>query len=93
MLSKKELEKKIAEYEDIENQIKELEAMRDAVKSAVTKEMDRRGIEELGVGNKIVRWTTYVTNRFDSTGFKKARPDEYAAWQKQVTGRRFTVSG
>ena len=92
MLSKKVLVQTLANIEEIDAQIAALKAARDAEVDLITKEMDRRGLKELSVGNKLVRWTEYVQNRFDSSGFKKAHPDIFAAWQKQVTGHRFTIS-
>lgn len=45
----------------------EVEALRDCIKAA----MLERGTEELQVGTYIVRWTSVLSNRFDSTAFKK----------------------
>jgi len=92
MLSKKALAEHVHEYIELDALIKELQARQSVVKDEMTAEMDRRGVEELVVENKTVHWTSYVQNRFDSSGFKKAFPEEYANWQKQVTGHRFTVS-
>lgn len=63
------------------------------IKDAIKKEMDARGVEELEAGTHIVRWTSVISNRFDSTAFKKVMPDVYKAYTKTVTSRRFTVSG
>ena len=41
--------------------------MRDSIKA----EMLAQGVEELKAGTHIVRWTTTLTNRFDTTAFKK----------------------
>ena len=92
MLSKKVLEEKVARYQELKAQIEALEAEQEAVKNALSKELERRNVEELAVGENVVRWTVYVQNRFDSNAFKKANPAEYAAWQKQVTGHRFSVA-
>lgn len=63
------------------------------IKDTIKKEMDARGVEELEAGTHIVRWTSVISNRFDSTAFKKVMPDVYKAYTKTVTSRRFTVSG
>jgi predicted phage-related endonuclease len=54
--------------------------------------MVARNTEELTAGNFIVRWTSVLSNRFDSTAFKKVMPDVYKAYTKQVSSRRFTIS-
>lgn len=66
----------------------EAEALRDAIKQ----EMLERGTEELTAGQYIVRWTSVLTNRFDTTGFKKAYGDLYKGFTKQIASRRFTIS-
>ena len=33
-----------------------------------------------------------LSQRFDSTAFKKVMPEIYKAYTKQVTSRRFTIS-
>ena len=66
----------------------EAEALRDEIKA----EMVARNTEELTAGNFIVRWTSVLSNRFDSTAFKKVMPDVYKAYTKQVSSRRFTIS-
>lgn len=40
----------------------------------------------------IVRWTAILSNRFDTTGFKKMYGDLYKAFTKQTASRRFTIS-
>ena len=49
-------------------------------------------VEELIAGQYIVRWTSVLSNRFDSTAFKKVLPDLYKAYTKQVSSRRFSIS-
>ena len=66
----------------------EIESLKDAIKS----EMTARGVEELQAGQYIARYTEVISNRFDSTAFKKVMPDVYKAYTKPVTSRRFTVA-
>ena len=51
-----------------------------------------QGIEELTVGTHIVRWTTTLTNRFDTNAFKKKYNELYKAFTKPTTSRRFTIA-
>ena len=55
-------------------------------------EMTERNTEELIAGQYIIRWTSVLSNRFDSTGFKRVCPELYKAYTKQVSSRRFTIS-
>ncbi len=49
-------------------------------------------LKELEAGQYIIRWTSVLTNRFDTTAFKKVLPDVYKAYTKQITSRRFTIA-
>ena len=66
----------------------EAEAIRDEIKA----EMLKRNTEELQAGAYIVRWTSVLSQRFDTTAFKKVMPEVYKAYIKQVTSRRFTIA-
>ncbi len=66
----------------------EAEALRDSIKQ----EMLNRNTDEMEVGQYIVRWTSVLTQRFDSTSFKKAMPDVYKAFTKQTASRRFSIA-
>ena len=91
-MSKNEMIKRIEylrELEDMEAEIKaEAEMIRDSLKA----EMADRSIEEMVVGNYIVRWTSILSNRFDTTNFKKFYGDLYKAFTKQTNSRRFSIS-
>ena len=79
----------LLDWEKIMEEAKaEVEALRDEIKQ----EMMARNTEELTVGQYIVRWTSVLTQRFDSTAFKKVMPDVYKAYTKQVASRRFTIA-
>ncbi len=77
------------EWETLMNEAKaEAEALRDSIKA----EMLERNTEELTAGAYIIRWTSILTQRFDSTAFKKAHEDLYKDFTKQTASRRFTIS-
>ena len=84
---------KIEQLKELEALIKEAEAEAEALRGEIKAEMLNRNIEEMQVGRYIVRWTSVLSNRFDSTAFKKVMPDVYKAYVKQVSSRKFTVSG
>ena len=79
----------LQEWETILEEAKaEVESLKDTLK----REMDTRGIEELEAGTHIIRYTTILSSRFDSTAFKKVMPDVYKAYTKAVSSRRFSIS-
>lgn len=84
---------KIEELEELEKLIEEAKAEAEALKDEIKEEMYRRGTEELEAGKYIVRWTSVLSNRFDSTGFKKVMPEVYKAYTKQVSSKRFSICG
>ena len=80
---------KLKELEELLEEVKtEAESVRDEIKQ----EMLTQDTEELEAGQYIIRWTSVLTNRFDTTAFKKVLPDVYKAYTKQITSRRFTIA-
>ena len=77
---------------DWEKIMEEAKTEADALRDEIKQEMVRRNTEELTVGQYIIRWTSVLTQRFDSTSFKKVMPDIYKAYTKQVASRRFTIA-
>lgn len=66
----------------------EIENLKDAIKA----EMTARGVEEIEAGQYIARYTTVLSNRFDTTAFKREHGEMYKMYTKQTTSRRFTVA-
>ena len=87
-----ELTAQIESLRALEELIEEAKAEAETLRDAIKQEMLNRDTEELTVGQYIVRWTSVLTSRFDSTAFKKVMPDVYKAYTKQVSSRRFTIS-
>ena len=87
-----EITSKIEALKDLESLIEEAKAEAEALRDEIKTEMLSRDTEELEAGQYIVRWTSVLTQRFDTTAFKKVMPDVYKAYTKPVSSRRFTVS-
>lgn len=75
-----------------EAMMEEIKAEADSIRNSIKAEMEAREVEELIAGQYIVRYTSILSNRFDSTAFKKVMPEIYKAYTKQVSSRRFTIS-
>ena len=91
-MSEKNLIAVIESLKEWEALQEEAAAMVDNLKDQIKAEMTARNVEELEAGQYIARFTTVLSNRFDSTAFKKVMPDVYKAYTKQVTSRRFSVT-
>lgn len=87
-----ELTKKIETLQEWEALEAEAKAMIEGLKDEIKAEMDSRKTEELESGPYIVRWTSVLSNRFDTTAFKKEHSEMYKLYIKQISSRRFTVS-
>lgn len=91
-MSKNEILAKIEELKSLEELIAEAEQVAESIKDEIKNQMIAEQTEEMIVGNHIVRWTTTLTQRFDSTAFKKALPEIYKTYTKQTTSRRFSIN-
>ena len=87
-----EITSKIEALKDLESLIEEAKAEAEALRDEIKTEMLNRDTEELEAGQYIVRWTSVLTQRFDTTAFKKVVPDVYKAYTKQVSSRRFSIA-
>lgn len=91
-MSTVEITSKIDALKDLESLIEEAKAEAEALRDEIKAEMLNRNTEEMEAGQYIVRWTSVLTQRFDTTAFKKVMPDVYKAYTKQVSSRRFSIA-
>lgn len=91
-MSKNELVSKIEKLQEWEQLIEEAKAEAESLRDEIKQEMLNRDTEELEAGAYIIRWTSVLSNRFDTTGFKKVYGDLYKAFTKQTASKRFSIS-
>lgn len=91
-MSTTELTAQIESLRALEELIEEAKAEAETLRDAIKQEMLNRDTEELSAGQYIVRWTSVLSQRFDSTALKKVMPEIYKAYTKQVSSRRFSIS-
>ena len=84
-MSRNELVAKIEALNEWEAVIEEAKAEAEAIRDSIKQEMMERDTEELTAGKYIVRWTSVLSNRFDTTSFKKVYGDLYKAFTKPVS--------
>ena len=91
-MSKNELVAKIEALNEWEALMEEAKAEAEAIRDSIKQEMLSRELEELECGQYIIRYQSIVSNRFDSSSFKKALPDVYQAFIRQSTSKRFSIA-
>ena len=91
-MSKNELISKIEALNEWEQLMEEAKAEAEAIRDSIKQEMLDRDTEELVAGTYIIRYTSVLSQRFDTTSFKKTYADLYKAFTKQSESRRFTIS-
>lgn len=91
-MSTNDLVMKVEKLKELEELLEEVKTEAENVRDEIKQEMLTQDTEELVAGQYIIRWTSVLTNRFDTTAFKKVLPDVYKAYTKQITSRRFTVA-
>lgn len=87
-----EITTKIEALQELEALIEEAKAEAETIRDAIKQEMLNRDTEEMEAGQYIVRWTSVLSQRFDTTAFKKVMPEVYKAYTKQVSSRRFSIA-
>ena len=80
------------ELKALENQIAELESERDAIRDIIKEELTAEGIDEIFVGGYKVIYRPVISNRFDSTTFKKTYAELYRQFTKQTSYKRLTIN-
>ena len=91
-MSTKEMVMKVEKLKEREELLEEVKAEAESVRDEIKQEMMAQNTEELEAGQYIIRWTSVLSNRFDTTAFKKVMPEVYKAYTKQVASRRFTIA-
>ena len=91
-MSKTDIITKIEQIKELEALIDEAQAEADALRDTIKAEMLAQDVEELEAGQYIVYWRTVISNRFDTTAFKKTYADLYNSFTKPSTSRRFSIA-
>lgn len=82
----------VRKYKKLQQQISQLEEQLEELKSVITAEMARQGMDKLSVDVYTVNWSKVVSSRFDTKKFKLAEPDLYKKYSNTSITRRFTVA-
>ncbi len=91
-MANNELLNKIEALNEWEALLEEAKAEAEAIRDELKAEMLQRNTEELECGQYIIRYQSIVSNRFDSSAFKRLMPDVYKSFIKQSTSKRFSIA-
>lgn len=85
-----EIMKELAEYTALKEEMEmQIESLKDEVKTYMTE----NGVDEvLSDNGSKATWREVISNRFDSTSFKKDFLDIYKEYTKKTTSKRFTFN-
>lgn len=91
-MSQNEMIRKIEELREWEALLEEAQTEIETLRDCIKAQMLEQGTEELQIGAYIIRWTSVLSNRFDSTAFKKEYAELYKTYTKQVASKRFSIA-
>ncbi len=91
-MSQNEMIKKIEALNEWESIIADAQAEAEAIRDSIKQEMLARDTEEMQAGTYTIRWTSVLSNRFDTTAFKKEFNELYKKYTKQISSRRFSIA-
>ena len=84
-----EVIRELKEYEAIQEQLKkEVEQL----KAQAIEYLEKNGIDEVATNDGKVTYREVISNRFDSTAFKKDFLDIYKEYTRQTSSMRFTLN-
>lgn len=81
-MSKNEMISKIEALREWEALMEEAKAEAEAIRDEQKQSMISTDVEEMEAGAYILRYTAVLSQRFDTTAFKKVMPDVYKAYTK-----------
>ena len=91
-MKNQEIRNTVVELQELYAQADSIKALIIEREALIKEEMEAREVETLDLGNVIIRFTSVLSNRFDTTNFKKLHSDLYNLFVKQVSSRRFSIA-
>lgn len=85
------LEEEIRTIKGLEAKIKELDELKKEKENLIKSVMEKAGVET-NIAGFVVRYTKFLSNRFDTSLFKKLHLSTYQQFVKQVQSTKFTIA-
>lgn len=86
------IENRIEKILDLQSEIKELEALVEALKDEIKKDMDEKEVDEIETNNHTVRYKDVTSKHLDTVTLKRELPDIYTKYARPTTTRRFSIA-
>ena len=91
-MTKAEIVKKVEELNEWETLMEQAKEAAEEIKDSLKAELLERETEELIADKYIIRWTSVVSNKFNTAEFKKLYSQLYKSFTKEVSSRRFSIA-
>ena len=91
-MSTQEITSKVRKLKRLQTKAEEIQGEITAIQNELKALLTQQNTEEMNVGMFKIRFTTVVSNRFDSKAFKATHQDLYNQYTKQTTTKRFSVA-
>ena len=91
-MSTQEITSKVRKLKKLQTKAEEIQGEITAIQNELKALLTQHNTEEMNVGVFKIRFTTVVSNRFDSKAFKATHQDLYNQYTRQTTTKRFSVA-
>lgn len=91
MMNNTTIDEKIIEIRALESEVKRLQEQIDSIKNEIKSEMEKRNVDEIKTSLFSISYKDVISNRFDTTAFKKDNAEIYNYYLKESVSRRFTI--
>ena len=82
----------VHDFLELDAEIRQQQLVAENLKNQIKEEMEARGVDELAVGEHIVRYKDVLTSVFNKTAFKAKYEELYAMFLKQIQSKKFSIS-
>ena len=90
-MDKQELLKQVRDLKELKVMAEELQTEITAIEDSIKAEMTAQNVTELQIDIFKIRWTPVISNKFDTSAFKKIYSDLYNQFTRKYKTRRFSV--
>lgn len=90
-MSSQDLQIKIRELRELQRMAEEIKTEIDTLQDDIKAEMTLRNTDELTAGEYKIRWTSVISNRFDTKSFQEKYQGLYNKFLKRVQSKRFSI--
>lgn len=90
-MNKQELLKQVRDLKELKVMAEELQAEITTIEDNIKAEMTAQNVTELQIDIVKIRWTPVISNKFDTSAFKKIYSDLYNQFTKKYKTKRFSI--